>query len=553
MSVGFGRDVLRLFTDPQAFGRWFAGASWRAWHAVLHGLFGIVPDDPAVLAQLLQLTQLASAPTVACAIAVFVIGRGAGKSIVAAFLACAYALRDYSAFLAPGERAVIMLLAADRRQSRVLLRYIKGFFDAIPMLRVLVERETAEGLDLTNGVSIEIHTASFRSLRGYRVVVAILDEIAFWSIDGVNPDREILTALGPALARTPGSLLILISSPFARKGEFWRLFKQYFGKGGSDVFVVNADTLTMNSTFDAAAIARAFEDDLSAALAEYGADGRVEFRKDIESLISHELLERVIVPGRGDLPPNGGGSSAFFDGAGGTTFGADSMALAIGKRERGCRVVELIREVRPPFDPEVIIAQFAQECRRYGVRTVVGDRFAGSWPQAAFRKHGIEYREASLTKTELYREAMPAFATDGRVELPDNPVLKRQLLGLERRVTPSGREQIDHGQQKGQHDDVANVVAGVLYELREVAAERSVAALMPNGSSSVLDNSWMDPYFERGRSARRLSTIERLGLLEAPHRSEPSNAMQELREANQREIEAERQHHEQLGIIRRRN
>jgi len=91
------------------------------------------------------------------------------------------------------------------------------------------------------------------------------------------------------------------------------------------------------------------------------------------------------------------------------------------------------------------VRDFAMELRRYGVRAVVGDRFAGSWPQAAFRKWGVNYREAELPKTNLYREAMPAFAS-GRVELPDNPVLKRQLLGLERRVTASGREAIDHGQ-----------------------------------------------------------------------------------------------------------
>jgi hypothetical protein len=77
---------------------------------------------------------------------------------------------------------------------------------------------------------------------------------------------------------------------------------------------------------------------------EYGgADGRVEFRRDIESLVSLEVLEQIIVPGRGDLPPSGG-AFAFFDGAGGTTRGGDSVTLAIGHREGTRRVIDLLRE-----------------------------------------------------------------------------------------------------------------------------------------------------------------------------------------------------------------
>ena len=48
------------------------------------------------------------------------------------------------------------------------------------MLRRMVERETAEGFDLTNRVTIEVHTASFRAVRGYTLAGAICDEVAFW-------------------------------------------------------------------------------------------------------------------------------------------------------------------------------------------------------------------------------------------------------------------------------------------------------------------------------------------------------------------------------------
>ena len=51
------------------------------------------------------------------------------------------------------------------------------------MLAPLIEAETQESIQLRNRVSIEIHTASFRSTRGYTIVAALLDEIAFWEVD----------------------------------------------------------------------------------------------------------------------------------------------------------------------------------------------------------------------------------------------------------------------------------------------------------------------------------------------------------------------------------
>jgi hypothetical protein len=47
--------------------------------------------------------------------------------------------------------------------------------------------------------------------------------------------------------------------------------------------------------------------------------------------------------------------------------------------------------------------------------------------------------------------------TSGRVELPDDPVLRTELLGLERRTGRSGRDSVDH--RPGAHDDLANATA----------------------------------------------------------------------------------------------
>lgn len=98
----------------------------------------------------------------------------------------------------------------------MIYRYAHALLTRIPMLAELIERETAEAIDLTNGVTVEIMAASFRSVRGYTLIAALCDEIAFWrSDDSANPDVEIIAALRPAIATIPSAMLLCASSPYA--------------------------------------------------------------------------------------------------------------------------------------------------------------------------------------------------------------------------------------------------------------------------------------------------------------------------------------------------
>ena len=243
-----------------------------------------------------------------------VCGRRAGKNffvaLVAVYLSC---FRTYH--LARGERGVFMVMAADRRQARVVMRYVKGFPNGSPMLASLAARETQTEIELTNGVMIEIHTASFKSVRGYTLVGAVCDEIAYWPTDeSVSPDTEVLHALRPAMATVPGVLLLCISSPYARRGELWRAYRDHFGEDSEHVLVWHAATRTMNATVAQAVVDHAYADDPAVASAEYGA----EFRRDLETFVSREAIDAVTVTGRQELPPLRGVSyDAFVDPSGG--------------------------------------------------------------------------------------------------------------------------------------------------------------------------------------------------------------------------------------------
>jgi hypothetical protein len=91
---------------------------------------------------------------------------------------------------------------------------------------------------------------------------------------------------------------------------------------------------------------------------------------------------------------------------------------------------------------------------------VSGDRYAGEFPRELFRKHGVKYELAKLTKSDLFRDLLPLL-NSGRITLPRHDRLIAQLVGLERQVSRLGKDTISHAAVAGAHDDVANACAGV--------------------------------------------------------------------------------------------
>jgi hypothetical protein len=442
--------------DPNLFGRHFKGASWAAWRVFIAALSGGVGDF-ATYAACTGRTVWPSSPFTE---AVTIVGRRGGKSrilaLIAAFLAT---LKDYGPYLAAGEVATIAVLAADRSQARSIFRFVLGFLRSAPLLDQLIVRRDAETIELSNRVTIEITTASFRSTRGYSYAAVLADEVAFWRSDetSANPDVEILRALRPGLASIPGSMLLIASSPYAKRGELYNAFRRHYGKDDARVLVWKADTATMNPSIDSRIIAEAYESDPEAARAEYGG----EFRDDLADFVSRETVDAVTMWGRAELPSEPGVAySAFCDPSGGVS---DAMTLAIGHLgSSDMCVLDAVLDIRPPFNPEEAVARCAALLRRYGVATVTGDKYAGEWPVARFREHGIEFVQSARPKSNLYRDLL-SLLNAGRVELLDVPRLAAELCGLERRTARSGRDSIDHA--PGGHDDLANAVAGCLVQL----------------------------------------------------------------------------------------
>jgi len=418
-------------------------------------------------------TQRTAAPTAQVSEAWAICGRGAGKSRGAALGAAYKGISFDPACLAPGELALIPVIASNRDQARVVLSYLKALF-ALPAFRPYVHRTLKTSIELCTGLNIEVMAASFRTLRGYTLPCVVADEVAFWAreADSLNADTEIMDSVRPGLGRVEGSLLLGISSPYARKGELWEVYDRFYGQDDAHVLVWNSSTLGMNPTFQRWRIERAYQDDSIVAASEYGTDGKVSFRTDVESFLDSGAIAAVTVQDRRELAPSPGTRYvAFVDPSGGSQ---DSFTLAVAHRESSDRaVLDAVRERRPPFSPDSVVHEFAALLRTYGITEVTGDRYGGEWPREAFAKQGARYVPSEKVKSDIYRELLPA-VNAGRVDLLDLPVLRAQLAGLERRVARGGKDSIDHG--PGAHDDVANATAGALVlALPRVSGRRTAA------------------------------------------------------------------------------
>jgi phage terminase large subunit-like protein len=190
------------------------------------------PLDPADIPLFKTLTGLDRTPTKPVEEFIGVIGRRGGKSRSISVIATYIASLCAHPSLVAGERGVVLVIAPDQRQADICLDYIHANFQHSPMLSQLVESRAARTLRLNNGVDVEVRSSDFRRLRGPTYCAVIADEVAFWHSDfSTNPDTEILNAVRPGLATTRGPMF-LISSPYARRGELWRLFSQTRPRAG---------------------------------------------------------------------------------------------------------------------------------------------------------------------------------------------------------------------------------------------------------------------------------------------------------------------------------
>ena len=244
--------------------------------------------------------------------------------------------RNHAAYLAPGERGMIAIVAQDGNAGKIAFGYIRAAIENCPALASHITEIRKTEIELSNQIVISVYPCTLRSPRGATIVCAIADEVAFWRDDqSANPDREILISLKRGMATVPDARLIKISTPYMKCGV---LFDDYQRRHQfQDTLVWKAPTWLMNPSIPQSFYDREREKDFAAFSREYGA----EFSEDLQAFLPFETVENSVRDYL-ELPPDTA-RFKYFASCDPAAGGADPFSYAVGHRDGERLVVDLVR------------------------------------------------------------------------------------------------------------------------------------------------------------------------------------------------------------------
>ena len=391
----------------------------------------------------------------------FYLGARSGKddklaSNIAIYEAC---FRPHK--LSRGERALIPVIAKDRKQAAIAYNFICGKLTASPALKELVGNLRADEIELTNNVTIAVWTCSFRTLRGSAIPCAILDELAVWFDEETraNPATEVIRSVRRGMGMFPDHKLIKISSPYAKTGPVWDDCTHRDEL--KDVLVVNAPTWEMNPAFTDEALLGEFRRDPAFFWREFGA----KFVDAVSPLVDPEKVDAAIAKGQVEREPEVQRFHyhAVIDAA----FRRDDFTFSMGHRGPNGAVVDFVRvwegSRKSPVQMKDAMSEITATARRYGVAMVVGDQFCSEPIRQALAEQGMGFSEYIFTansKQQVFG-TLRTLLMSGGLELPDHPLTVEQIKSLEVTAGPGGTLRVQ-GQQ-GRKDDCATVAALVAH------------------------------------------------------------------------------------------
>lgn len=458
---------------------WFQGAAdWSRWRAFLKAVYGLGSTmTREELQTFRECTGRRHPPEKQVRKAWCACGRRARKSAIGGLVGVYQATRrDYRKYLAPGEVAAVLVMSKDKDDAQQIHNYQKAILDTPAMRHHIQGQPMVERTTLTRNMEIRIRAAGATGGRVRACVCALLDEIAFFPTeDAANPDREIIKGIIPSFAGKPDTLLLSMSSPFAKRGELYEAYVRLFGTIGDGVdteLFWKSPTVRMNpDPMVAMDVQAAYDDDPLGADTEFGANFRPDKMQFVDEAVLKACTETGVHELEAVLPPTIGlhdpepilwNYHGFVDTSGGSD---DWMCCAVAHWDylRKVAVLDAFRIWQPgldgPFNPKIATEEAANFLRVYGLHSVSGDAYGSQWVVSEFSSRRITYGVSEKTKHQIYKDFMPTLNHHG-CRLLDVKVLFEQLKKLERRVTPNGQERIDHPADG--KDDVANACCGAL-------------------------------------------------------------------------------------------
>ena len=212
-------DIITFVTDPQLLGLTLSPAQ----ETLLRAIYGLPLDSDQ-----LDLWRLCTGrehyASMGFGEATALAGARSGKdSRIAAPIACFEALLGgHDRHLSKGERGIIPLVAQDARASKIAFAYIRDYLTGSSILARSVAEVLTSEITLTNGLSISCFPSTLRSLRGWSIPAAVLDELAFFRFEGAaDSDAEIQASIRRGMLAFEETRLVKISTPYMKAGVPW--------------------------------------------------------------------------------------------------------------------------------------------------------------------------------------------------------------------------------------------------------------------------------------------------------------------------------------------
>jgi hypothetical protein len=395
-------------------------------------------------------------------------GRRAGKTMhLAAPIVVSALLGSYEHLLSPGEKGRVVAIGPTLAHLRQLLDGIAGVLD---VLAIPYDRRENE-IELRQKRTIVVGTvADHLGPRGPTSILAVIDEGALLPFDANADgfDQEVLAAVRPSLATTRGKLLVL-SSPWARAGEHYRMVEQHLGKTKGDVLAVHGATWLWNPSLD-----EAYTHTLEQNPGRWSREWKAEAGDNESSAFASRDVTRAITAGVVERPPVAG---RRYGAAGDLAFRADGAAFGIAHKElvanpggppKDRLVVDVLRVRRAPpggrLDPEALIEEWASCLKRYHCKRLYLDSFGFDLAASRFKARGIkcELLDMSLPRQAVRYDALGGRLRSGAIDLPDNEVVRRELCDL--RVTLLAAGAVRYEAPRRGSDDTADVCAALCGE-----------------------------------------------------------------------------------------
>lgn len=437
-----------------------------------------------------------------------IVGRRGGKSTISAIVAIFSMLKvDWKPFLTKTPVATVLVLSHSVEFSEEVLDILRQMVEESPLLSMLKDskrkdtqrifhlkvpfikkrKDSNEEYVSYSRVRVKVGAASKKTTRGSAVCTLLCDEIAFWNLaeTAAESDADILRAVRPALLQFgEHGTIIKLSSPGIKQGE---LYNEWNRKEELKNYLIQfkAPSWVWNTILPAEEFKKEWRIDPDGFDTEY----RANFVDSISNFILPEYVDMAVMRNVKFNPPSEDKNttySAAIDAA----FKSDKFAFAlVGHNEK--RVTTYVLKYwegskNNPVKAHEVAKYIRTVCAEYGISEVDGDQYSYQPLREIFEQYGIRLVENTFSipyKRKIYF-ALKRLFHNQQIDLPDIPLLSKEIKELQVEQTPTGQVKIGHPQ--GGSDDLADALGVACHRVLEKAGSAGIAGEMAlSGASKI--------------------------------------------------------------------